>query len=76
MLARFVVPFRRRTLTTLFVDFWRVVPLSVDLHRAPTDLATLFIPRAFLMVGRDITPVFMDVDITTAVPTRDVIPLR
>jgi hypothetical protein len=67
--ARFVVPLRRRPLATIFVNFGGIIPVSMDLHRTTTDLATLVVPSALFVVRRHITPVLVDMDISAAVPT-------
>ena len=62
-----VVPLCRCPLAAFLMNFGWVVPIPMDLHRTTADFTALVIPGTFFMVLRHVTPVFMDVDVTTAV---------
>jgi hypothetical protein len=69
MPTRLLVPLRRCALSALLVNLGWVVPISMDLHRTAADLTALVVPGAMFVVLRHVTPVFVNMDVTTAVFT-------
>jgi hypothetical protein len=59
VLTWFMVPFCRLKFATLLVGGWRIIPLAMNLHGVAPDVTRFVIPRAFLVVIRNVVPILM-----------------
>ena len=67
--ARLFVPLGLLCEDAFFVRSWRIIPSSMNPHRATADVTVLFIPSTFFAILRRVTPVFVNWDFAMAMPT-------